>query len=122
MQPAHFQHIKPDIIDSLCPGVYAVQLTVLTEYLKIRQADIERLAQALSEDRDRRELAHRMKSQFQLVGADAIAQLCQQLETPEPLSLGEHRRVFQQIIQLESEMAIEVTRLINILRRASTTS
>ena len=110
-----YQHIDPKTIDNLCPGIHAVQLAVLREYLVIRLADIEQLAKALDEGtiECQRQYAHRMKSQFRLLGASAQAALCEQLEATPPPPIS--RRLFEQLRQKEQYMAAEVTRLVDEL-------
>ncbi len=78
-----YLHINPSVIDSLCPGIHPVLISVLQAYLEVRQADLKLLDQAVitGQSEQQRQYAHRMKSQFRLLGVDNAASLCQQLQS-----------------------------------------
>ena len=115
MSWSDYHHINPESIDSLCPGIFTVQLSVLREYLAIRQTDIDQLAAALAahDGKGQREYAHKMKSQFRLLGAEHLAELCQQLEVPQSQAVGQEQ--FAEMQQQERHVATEVRRLIGQL-------
>lgn len=105
-----YHHISPSVIESLCPGVNHVMISVLQGYLAIRRGDIQQLAKAVQKGQGQHQLeyAHRMKSQFRMLGAEDAAKLCQQLEQLSGTTSALPKTLLHKIVLHEQNVATEV--------------